>query len=130
MKRHYSSTRSNAARKIAGALLPCPCFRCGRLVTADMKWNADHPIARVDAEAQGIPQHEQDRMVVPSHSTCDARAGAELGNKLRAQAKTQPRPRPVAKVERPKLKPFSGEPQQSPGGALHFLSPDGPQEAL
>ncbi|WP_457950417.1 hypothetical protein ACTAQI_07495 [Pseudarthrobacter sp. alpha12b] len=31
-----------------------------------MKWNADHTISRVEAEAQGIPQHEQDRMVVPN----------------------------------------------------------------
>lgn len=100
-KRIYSSTRSNAARRIAAALLPCPCFRCGRIVTADMRWNADHTISRVEAEAAGIPQHEQDRLVVPSHASCDAKAGAKLGNQLRAKAKLQPRR--VPQVKRPAL---------------------------
>jgi hypothetical protein len=66
-----------------------------------MRWNADHPISRVEAEAAGIPQHEQDRMVVPSHASCDAKAGAVLGNQLRAKAKAEPRR--VPQVKRPQL---------------------------
>lgn len=99
--RQYSSKRSVAARQLAAALLPCPCYRCGRIVTADMKWHADHPLARVDAEAMGIPEHEQDRTVVPSHASCDAKAGAETGHKIRAKAKTEPRK--VPNVKRPQL---------------------------
>jgi hypothetical protein len=93
------------------------------MVTADMKWNADHTIARVEAEAAGMPEHEQDRMVVPSHKSCDAKAGAVLGNKLRAKAKA--RPRVVAKVERPKLKSFSDEATNTPAVAIQNPSPEG-----
>jgi hypothetical protein len=126
-KRQYTSTRSVAARKIAAALLPCPCYRCGRLVTADMRWNADHPTARVHAEAQGIPEHEQDRTVVPSHRSCDAKAGAKTGNELRAKAKAEPRR--VPKVKRPQLQ-FSSEPSNTPAAAPQNPSLINPQEAL
>lgn len=118
-ERKYSSTRSGAARKTAAAMLPCPCFRCGRMVTADMKWNADHPIARVDAEAAGIPQHEQDAMVVPSHRSCDAKAGAKLGNTHRAK---KPKPRTVPKVDRPQLA-FSATASRVPGVPLQNPRP-------
>lgn len=121
--RKYSSTRSNAARKIAAALLPCPCFRCGRIVTADMQWNADHPISRVEAEAQGVPQHEQDAMVVPSHRSCDARAGARLGNKYRAK-KSKAETRTVPRVNRPQFQ-FSDDSSRVPGVPLQNPSPEG-----
>lgn len=67
----------------------------------------------------GIPQHEQDRTVVPSHASCDARAGAQLGNAHRA---VKPVPRPVPKVERPSMS-FSGGLRVVPGVPLTFLSP-------
>jgi hypothetical protein len=124
-QRKYSSTRSNAARKIAAAMLPTNCYRCNRIVTADMRWNADHPISRVEAEAMGIPQHEQDAMVVPSHASCDAKAGAELGNRLRAKAQAQPRR--VPKVARPRLSFFS-EDTKTPAAAPQILSPQGGTE--
>lgn len=90
------------------------------MVTADMRWNADHPTARVHAEALGIPEHEQDRTVVPSHRTCDAKAGAKLGNIHRAQVKAEPRK--IPKVSRPSLS-FFGEPSRVPGVPLQLLSP-------
>lgn len=127
MARKYSSTRSGAARKVAAALLPCPCFRCGRIVTADMRWNADHTISRVEAEAMGIPQHEQDRMVAPSHAHCDASHGAKLGNQLRGRR--TPEQRTIPRVERPQLG-FFGEDQQSPEGAPQNPSLINPEGAL
>lgn len=127
-KRIYTSTRSVAARKIAAAQLPCPCFRCGRIVTADMKWNADHPLSRVEAEALGIPAHEQDRTVVPSHRSCDAKAGAELGNKLRAKSKAKTPTRHVPNVKRPTLKAFSGDSTNTPAVAPQILSPKAAQD--
>lgn len=124
-KRIYTSSRSVAARKIAAAQLPCPCFRCGRVVTADMKWHADHPLSRYEAEALGIPEHEQDAMVVPSHRSCDAKAGAELGNRIRAKAKGKSAPaRRVPKVERPTLEAFSEDSTNTPAVAPQILSPE------
>lgn len=86
-----------------------------------MQWNADHPTARVHAEAQGVPQHEQDRSVVPSHRTCDAKAGASLGNELRAKKRTEQRR--IAPIKR--KVDFSDEGVQSPGGAFQVFYPEG-----
>lgn len=101
VNRQYSSKRSVSARKTVAALLPAPCYRCGRIVTADMKWEADHTTSRVQAEALGISEVEQDRMVAPAHASCNHKHGAKLGNALKAKAKTEPRK--VPQVKRPQL---------------------------
>lgn len=66
-----------------------------------MKWEADHTISRVQAEALGISEVEQDRLVAPAHASCNHRHGATLGNQLRAKAKAEPRR--VPQVKRPQL---------------------------
>ena len=104
-KRQYSSKRSVSARKTVAALLPATCYRCGRIVTADMKWEADHTISRVQAEAMGMSEVEQDMLIAPAHASCNHRHGAKLGNELKARAKAEPRR--VPKVDRPQLS-FSG----------------------
>lgn len=125
--RQYSSKRSNSARKTVAALLPAPCYRCGRTVTAEMKWEADHTISRIQAEALGISEVEQDRMVAPAHASCNHRHGATLGNQLRAKA--QMPPRSVPRVARPQLR-FSGEFTNTPASCRTESLPDCPQEAL
>ena len=98
------------------------------MVTADQRWNADHPVARVDAEAMGIPEHEQDLTVVPSHYSCDAKAGAIRGNQLKARPRTEQRK--ITPIKR-KIE-FSSEATNTPASAIHVFSiaPDSPaQEA-
>ena len=85
MPSNYKSSRSLAARKRVAAQLPAPCYRCGRIVTAEMKWEADHPLSRVQAEALGISEAEQDSTVVPAHASCNHKHGAMIGNQLRAK---------------------------------------------
>lgn len=101
-------------------MLPCPCYRCGRIVTADMKWSADHPVARVHAEAQGVPEHEQDLTVVPSHASCDQKAGAKTGNELRAKPRTEQRK--ITPIKR-KIS-FSSEALSTPAAALQVFYPN------
>ncbi|TSE15407.1 HNH endonuclease [Arthrobacter sp. KBS0703] len=100
MPRKYSSTRSNAARKIAASQLPSPCSICGRIVTAEMQWQADHVVPRVIAEAQGWTQTEIDSPsnTAPAHRSCNERAGAKLGNSHRAKPAAV---RTVPQVQRP-----------------------------
>lgn len=101
--RRYSSARSNAARKTASAMLPSPCSICGRIVTAEMNWQADHLTPRAIAEAQGWSQSEIDSPsnTAPSHASCNTSSGAKLGNQLKAKAKATPRTVPT--VKRPQL---------------------------
>jgi hypothetical protein len=56
-----------------------------------MRWEADHTLSRVQAEALGISQAEQDRAVAPAHASCNHKHGAKLGNQLRAQSRTETR---------------------------------------
>jgi hypothetical protein len=124
--RQYSSKRSVSARKTVAALLPAPCYRCGRIVTADMKWEADHTTSRVQAEALGISEVEQDRMVAPAHASCNHKHGAKLGNALKAKAKTEPRR--VPQVKRPQLG-FFEDTTNTPAAALQNPSLIAAQEA-
>lgn len=126
--RQYSSKRSNAARKVAAAMLPSPCSICGRVVTADMQWQADHITPRVIAEAQGWTANDIDSPsnIAPSHASCNARSGAKVGNQLRSKA--QPPTRHVPNVKRPTLKPFSDGITNTPAVAPQILSPEAAQD--
>lgn len=123
--RQYSSTRSSRARKIVAAQLPTNCYRCNRIVTADMKWEADHPMSRVQAEALGISEHEQDQSVVAAHASCNHKAGASLGNAMKAKPRTEQRK--ITRIKR--AVSFSGETTNTPRLAPQVFSPVSSQEA-
>jgi hypothetical protein len=86
-----------------------------------MKWEADHPISRVQAEALGISQEEQDRSVVAAHASCNHKHGAKLGNAHRAKPRTEQRK--ITPVKREIN--FSDEASRVPGVPPHFFSPEG-----
>ena len=94
--RKYQGSRVARNRAVVRPLLPTACFRCGDLVTEQMKWHADHMIARAEAEAMGWTEAQIDSPsnLAASHASCDARAGAELVNSRRA------RPRQVVSIRR------------------------------
>lgn len=126
--RQYTTKRSVAARKAVAAMLPAPCYRCGRIVTADMKWEADHPMSRVHAEALGISEHDQDQAVVAAHASCNHKHGASIGNALKAKPRTEQRK--ITRITRDIS--FSGELTNTPAAAPHVFYPtadETPQEA-
>jgi hypothetical protein len=84
-----------------------------------MKWEADHPISRVQAEALGIPQSEQDASVVAAHASCNHKHGASLGNKLRTKRAEFRRVTPIKREIN-----FSSDGLESLGGAPQILSPE------
>lgn len=59
-----------AMLKQYGAL---PCYRCGRAVTLEMKWDADHVVERVHGGADDPSNYW------PSHMRCNRRAGGQIG---------------------------------------------------
>lgn len=79
MSRHHDSWRNGEGqrqRKRIAASLPQPCCRCGKPVTQDMEWEADHliPLARIP-EGSTIPPG----MIRPAHKSCNRRAGGKQG---------------------------------------------------
>lgn len=129
-KRQYTTKRSVSARKVVAAQLPGPCIRCKRIVTVDMKWEADHIVSRVTAESMGWTTADMDSPtnLGISHASCNHKAGAALGNKLKAKPRTEQRK--IAPIKR-KIE-FSSEGSNTPASALHVFYPiasDGSQEA-
>lgn len=101
-KRKYNPTRAKRVRAAVAVQLPCACSICGRLVTAEMRWHADHVLSRYDAERLGVSDAEADALARPAHASCNTRAGAELKNRI---AKEKPRPRVIERIERPQPTP-------------------------
>lgn len=64
-------------RERLAAMLPTPCARCGRIVTADMAWHVDH----LDAQVLG-GRHDQANLAV-SHARCNMAHGSALGRARR-----------------------------------------------
>lgn len=129
-KRTYSSTRSNAARKIVAAQGSGPCTICHRVVLVDQhRWQADHITPRAVAEMQGWSAAEIDNPsnLGISHASCNEASGAKLGNQLKAQAKAQPRK--VTPIKRPQLE-FLEEDTRTPAAAPQILSPQEAPDGL
>ena len=59
------------------ALLPLPCSRCDRLVTAEMAWHVDHLVDRVRGGG-----HDRANLGV-AHARCNTSAGSALGRQRR-----------------------------------------------
>ena len=83
-------------RRAAATLLPCPCWRCGLMVTADMKWDADHTVAL----AEGGKEYGPDVTVMPAHRTCNRRHGQMLKTRKENSRKTGQVIRKPIEVER------------------------------
>lgn len=47
-KAKWAGSVVTAARRLVGAMLPAPCWRCGRILTKDDKWTVGHIEARDD----------------------------------------------------------------------------------
>jgi hypothetical protein len=86
-----------------------------------MKWEADHIVSRVTAEAQGWTKAEQDAPtnLGLAHASCNHKAGAALGNKLKARPRTEQRKiTPIKRVVQ-----FSSEPSNTPAAAPQVFYP-------
>ena len=74
--RRWGGNDSRKARAIVAPTLPAPCTRCGRIVTADMEWHADHILedtfgGKADAGNLG-----------PAHAKCNTSAGGKIGARM------------------------------------------------
>lgn len=59
-------------------MLPCPCHRCGRIISPDdpeSSWQAGHVTDRADTEALGLPEAE----TLPECTRCNLKAGGQRG---------------------------------------------------
>lgn len=71
--RRWGGSDSRKAREYVATLLPAPCYRCGKPVTADMEWHADH----VQEAAYGGADSNEN--YAPAHARCNTSAGGKLG---------------------------------------------------
>ena len=69
------------ARKRIAALLPAPCWRCGRILDIDDDWTVGHIIDRAVAPHLAEDPDNQ----APECARCNYRAGAAAGNRRRAR---------------------------------------------
>jgi DNA-directed RNA polymerase subunit N (RpoN/RPB10) len=67
----WGGRRSQAIRAQWAALLPLPCFRCGKPVTDDHTWDVEHDPPRSVAGDDAI-------VVGVSHATCNRSHGGRL----------------------------------------------------
>jgi 5-methylcytosine-specific restriction endonuclease McrA len=85
VSRHHQAskhtTKEYRIRPILAAMLPAPCVECGQLVTPDQAWQVAHI---VPAAMGGDTTLDNCR---PAHRSCNARAGAQLGNALARKAR-------------------------------------------
>lgn len=95
----YNSTRSRRVRTSVAATLPAPCIRCGAVVTAEMRWDADHLLSRADARDLGVSDADCDAMAGPAHRSCNLKAAGELTARRNRERATQPRV--IERIERP-----------------------------
>ena len=122
MARKYEGKRVYRNRAVVAAMLPAACTKCGRVVTADMRWHADHILSRYEAEAMGMSEAQIDSpsSLGPAHASCNEKDGARLGNMARATRAPQRKITPIKREIR-----FSGEAETVPGGPTQFFSPEG-----
>lgn len=82
--KEYSGKRVSNARAIAQRQLPTACYLCGGLVTADMRWVAEHKIPRALAKQMGMSAFEQDSPdnIGVSHLSCSNKSGGKLSQSV------------------------------------------------
>lgn len=72
----WQGHHSRKARQIVRTMLPGPCSRCGREVTDDMLWHADHIPGR---EHLPVSEWLNPEHLRPAHKRCNELAGAKRG---------------------------------------------------
>jgi hypothetical protein len=82
MSEHHRQWANGGSRKHRARLartLPQPCCRCGRTVTKDTPWEADHlvPLAQWP---KGKPY--PDNLIRPACKSCNRRAGGKDGARI------------------------------------------------
>lgn len=89
----WGGALSAAARAIVGAMLPAPCWRCGKLLTKDDKWTAGHIEDRIDGGTNDPGN------LAPECPGCNYSAGGKRGaattNSRKLEATDLPRYRRV-----------------------------------
>ncbi len=80
MAKRWGGRRAQEIRAALAATLPTVCWRCGRIVTADMAWDVGHLI-EVDRDPNVAYDPE---MHAVEHAYCNRAAGARYGNRKRA----------------------------------------------
>ena len=79
----WNGTLARRARQRIGAQLPAPCWRCGRMLTADQPWTVGHIIDRAIA-----PHLAADPINWAADCPrCNYSAGASAGNRRRRVSK-------------------------------------------
>lgn len=73
-KAGWSGRKVTTARAHWVARLPLPCYRCGKPVTADMKWTVEHLLER----AYGGSETSTSNQWV-SHAHCNYSGGGKIG---------------------------------------------------
>lgn len=71
--RKWAGSVVTAARKLVGAMLPAPCWRCGRVLTKEDKWTVGHIEGRDDGGADA-PQN-----YAPECGKCNFSEGGKRG---------------------------------------------------
>jgi len=80
-RRSWSGSIVRKARKHVAAMLPAPCWRCGRWLDEGSAWTVGHLI-----DAAVAPELEHDPSLwMPECARCNYSAGAAAGNRRRAQ---------------------------------------------
>lgn len=82
----WAGRKVTTARAKLAALLPSPCYRCGRIITGDKDidgdtWDVDHVTSRAEGGDHDLTN------LTHSHSRCNRRHGGKLGNERKAKAK-------------------------------------------
>lgn len=72
-RKKWAGNVSAQARKIVAAMLPGPCWRCGRLLTKDDTWTAGHITDRVDGGT------DEPSNLAPECGKCNYSAGGKRG---------------------------------------------------
>lgn len=81
-RKRWGGRDSERARAHCRTLLPCPCQRCGVLITPDDPedtWHAGHIIDRMDTDMPGEEARPDPTATVPEHARCNTSAGGKRG---------------------------------------------------
>lgn len=77
----WGGSRSTKARAYVRTMLPCPCWRCGRIITPEMPWVAGHIVSRHDGGT------DDPHNLRPEHRRCSDSSGGRVGGRITAARK-------------------------------------------
>ena len=86
MAAKWGGVRVMRLRRKMAQELPAVCWRCGQMVTEDMRWTIGHVI-EVDVAPELMWEPTNHAI---EHARCNYRAGAVYGNRKRGRVRTAP----------------------------------------